>query len=61
MSLREKGVKVRIKFNWLRIWSSGYFCGHGNEASGSINAAEYLSTVQRNHCRRCGYEVPGII
>jgi hypothetical protein len=31
----------RTGFSWLRIGSSGGFCEHGNEPSGSIKEAGY--------------------
>jgi hypothetical protein len=42
MDLMEIGLEVWIGFIWLKIGTSGGFCGHGNEPSGSLKGGEFL-------------------
>jgi len=41
----EKQGDVWIGYIWLRIWSSGGICEHGNEPSGSTKGGKYLAQV----------------
>jgi hypothetical protein len=34
----------RTGFGWLRIGSSGDFCEHGNEPTGSIRKQDFFTT-----------------
>jgi hypothetical protein len=39
---KKEDVKIRTGFVWIRVGSSGGFCEHGNEHSGSVQEGNFL-------------------
>jgi hypothetical protein len=44
MILEKRGLRMWIRFIWLRIGTVGYSCGHGNEPSGSTKDGNFLTS-----------------
>jgi hypothetical protein len=45
INLEEKGTGMSIELNWFKTGSSGLFCEHDNESSGSIKWRESLNQL----------------